>query len=306
MIILVCSRELKITSLYFYLLDGIMEKSMSIFEIEKEIQQMAGFILDELKRVDYYLYALFLSQAYYEPLYMQCPQHVPYGTEEYYSRYVDETRLTFFCKYMNHFRTLPKWDEMDNDSVIYEISSQLMLYSHIWESRSFLTCLIQIVSILSNHKYKWIINFPKAGKGNMIKQNILDLLPNVNEQIRNFITSCYDIDLRNSFAHSAFIIDTDKREIQPLEPTHCYSLPGKNISFAQWEDIFLKLAAFSYYLPVEMNERRFELITELAKSPLDYKLPLYPNNPKGGSVDLILGVDSRRGYAEFMFYKKRV
>lgn len=131
MIILVCSRELKITSLYFYLLDGIMEKSMSIFEIEKEIQQMAGFILDELKRVDYYLYALFLSQAYYEPLYMQCPQHVPYGTEEYYSRYVDETRLTFFCKYMNHFRTLPKWDEMDNDSVIYEISSQLMLYSHI-------------------------------------------------------------------------------------------------------------------------------------------------------------------------------
>ena len=126
--------------------------------------------------------------------------------------------------------------------------------------------------------------------------------PNVNEQIRNFITSCYDIDLRNSFAHSAFIIDTDKREIQPLEPTHCYSLPGKNISFAQWEDIFLKLAAFSYYLPVEMNKRRFELITELAKTPLDYKLPLYPNNPKGGSVDLILGVDSRRGYAEFMFY----
>ena len=59
MIILVCSRELKITSLYFYLLDGIMEKSKSIFEIEKEIQQMAGFILDELKRVDYYLYALF-------------------------------------------------------------------------------------------------------------------------------------------------------------------------------------------------------------------------------------------------------
>lgn len=37
LIILVCSRELKITSLYFYLLDGIMEKSKSIFEIEKEI-----------------------------------------------------------------------------------------------------------------------------------------------------------------------------------------------------------------------------------------------------------------------------
>lgn len=280
--------------------------SKTICEIEQEMYNFVCFILDEMDRTDHKLYALFMSQAYYEPLYMSCPLHVPYGTEEVYSGYVDETRLTFFCKYMNHYRQLANLYNMDDESVVYEISIQLMLYSHIWESRSFLLRMIQVISILSKHEYKWIVNFSKNGKSKLIQQSILELLDGIDSRIKEFINYCYDADLRNCFAHSSYIIDVDKREIQPLEPTHCYFIPDKSISFCEWDVKFLKLASFSYYLPKEMNKRRIDLIEELAHELLLYRLPLYPDNPKGGSVDLYLGADFRRGYPEFKFYKKGV
>ena len=281
-------------------------ETKTISEIEQGMRNLVCFMLDEMDRIDHKLYAHFLSRAYYEPLYMRTPAHVPYATEEVYSGYVDETRLTFFCKYMNHYRQLPDWNNMDEESMVYEISIQLMLYSHIWESRSFLLRLIQMISILSKYEYKWIVNFSKNGKANLIQHYILDLLGRVDIRIKEFVDCCYDVDLRNCFAHSSFIIDVEKREIQPLEPTHCYFVQGKNVSFRKWEDIFMRLAAFSYYLPVEMNNRRMDLIEELMNRPLLNRLPLNPKNPKGRYAELYLGADVRRGYPEFRFYKKGV
>lgn len=280
--------------------------SMTIYEIEQEIHNLVCFMLNEMDRTDHRLYALFMSRAYYDPLYMNLPLHVPYGTEEVYSGYVDETRLTFFCKYMNHYRQLPEWDNMNDESVVYEISMQLMIYSHIWESRSFMLLFIQMISILSKHEYKWMVNFSKNGKSNLIQQCILSLLDRVDNRIKEFVNYCYNADLRNCFAHSSYIIDVDKKEIQPLEPTHGYFIPDKSISFCEWDEKFFRLASFSYFLPKEINNRRMELIKELANDPILYRLPLDPNNPKGGSVEVWLGADFRRGFPEFKFYKKGV
>lgn len=276
----------------------------SINNAKLEIYSLVNRIFDRMDEVDHKSYALFMSQAYYEPMYLSLPAHVPYATEERYSQYVDETRLTFFCKYMNHYEQLSDMGNMDADSIIYEIGIQLMLYVHIWESRSFLIRMIEIFSIIGKHEYMWINGFPKGSKNNLIKQRVLDLLDEVDKPISDFVKKCYDAELRNSFAHSSFTIDVEAEEIVPLEPTHCYPMTEKKITFEEWKNTFVSLAFFSYYLPIVMNERRKTLFDELRKKPLLYTLPLNPDNPKGGKVELWLGADMPGGYPEFIFYKK--
>lgn len=60
----------------------------------------------------------------------------PYVIDNRTDKRIDNTRLDFYQEFLNTYYSFDKYSEIDDNT--YRIHLEMMIYSHIWESKPFL------------------------------------------------------------------------------------------------------------------------------------------------------------------------
>lgn len=233
-------------------------------QVEDEIVELVSNLLDTVKNVSFSDYVLLLSRASYqvenENTYLS-----PYVIQSNLEIRQDKTRERFLSTYLNQYVELLQENVFLSDVISeFNINLQLMMYSHVWESHRFLMNMLRITNILTEGRYLWRIQFEKMQlknqsrkiqipKGKIIEEQIIQPLSKINKGISDFISSMYDNDIRNAFAHSSYMIDYERGCIELLSSESYTS--ARKIYFHQWESIFVNSVLFSYHLTKAIIDR---------------------------------------------------
>lgn len=127
-------------------------------------------------------------------------------------RYYDETREAFYLHYLNR-NDKKEGFHYDGESGIDDLSIEMMIYCHLWDSHYFLKSLYRLSTILDGKGYKWKVIIPDRGKWTFINVNIVDPLVNKSFELGTIVKKAYSSDIRNAFAHSLYYIDVSTRKI---------------------------------------------------------------------------------------------
>ena len=231
---------------------------------EQEVVDFVNNLLDKVKEKNFSQYVLLLSRASYqvenENTYLS-----PYVIQSYLEIMQDMSRQQFLHTYLNQYISLLEEKVFMSDEIQeFNINIQLMIYSHVWESRRFLMNLKRISSILSGKGYKWRISFERTqkkssnkkipiNKGKMIQEKILEPLCSFDEKIGSFISGLYDSTIRNGYSHSLYQINMDEGNIRILK-SETYSVE-KEVNFFDWEITFFYSVLLSYHLTKSIMDR---------------------------------------------------
>ena len=282
--------------------------------LESEVINIVNILLDKVKDINFSDYVLLLSRAGYLKD-LETTSLSPYVTQSNLELIQDNSRRQFLHVYLNQYtHCLEENILYDNEMHEYNINMQLMLYSHVWESRCFLMSLRRIVSILSGNGYEWRISFQtKQGgsnkmipinKGKFIREKVLGPLKTIDNILYEFLTSLYNSTIRNGYSHSMYKIDMEKGCIEFLN-SESYKIED-SICFSDWDDIFCRTVLFSYYLINKITERLNSFIVdypELKQIPI--KWPSYQSTGKY-LPNYIYPVEyeyDHKTYVEFQFTK---
>lgn len=217
-------------------------------EIYDEVEKHVIDTLNALIKNNPQDYVLFLANGEYNKsvTVLNCsPYTIDNRTDAYRDRYRNKFLFDFLEKYYH-----PKKEPLENlskDEVIYKIHLELMIYTHIWESKPFLKKLHRLAVICNKKDYPWEVKVPKTKKYEFIN-NIKINFNNANSGLSKIIEKTYNSSLRNAFAHSDYAIDEDNPKIILLNhnPENNWGL--KDISFNDWEEKFCYSALLCYHL----------------------------------------------------------
>lgn len=235
-------------------------------------------------------YVLLLADGEYKGKYLNyTPKMNPYVIDDKEDTWVDETRVNFFVEFLKTFYSFPSNIDMVDNSEI-RLNMELMIYSHVWESKPFLKKLSRLVKIATGSEYDWKINVPPK-RYNFIKAQIKTILENKCLLIESVINNAYHSSLRNAFAHSEYSFDS-KGSLIWLHNYGSEAWEMKNISFDDWSKRLSYSILLAYNLINITHERRKSL-------PDDFKTTtfkiLHPNS-KGQKniVNIIYEKDNDR------------
>lgn len=148
-------------------------------------------------------------------------------------RYYDKTREGFYLRYLNrNYRK--EGFHYDGDDGIDDLSIEMMIYDHLWDSSYFLKSLLRISSVLSGDGYLWNPQIPEKGKWTFINTQIIEPLIKNGIALGQIVKAGYSSDIRNAFAHSLYNIDKENRTIT-IRPKSGM----KTISFDDFQTKFL-------------------------------------------------------------------
>lgn len=148
-------------------------------------------------------------------------------------RYYDETREGFYLRYLNRNYNKEGF-HYEGDNGIDDLSIEMMIYDHLWDSLYFLKSLVRIASILSGSGYIWKPEIPENGKWRFVNDKVIKPLKDNGVALGNIVEKAYDSDIRNSFAHALYNVNVENRTIS-LRPKRGI----KNISFEEFQEKFL-------------------------------------------------------------------
>ena len=209
-------------------------------------------------------------------------------------RYFDETREQFYLRYLNR--------NYNKDGFCYEgkrgiddLSIEMMIYSHIWESHYFLKSLRRIAGILANEGYLWNVDVKPVGKWNYINDNIIQPLKCSCPELANIVEIAYSSDIRNAFAHSLYVIDSQRQEIH-IRPKR----NSRVITFEEFQKKFL-------YSAILMNHMQNALETNhVAAARKNTALTEVFQTPEGVNVQVVACVKVIDGVEYPEFYLNRI
>lgn len=127
-----------------------------------------------IAKEDYISYILYIGRADVIP-----GLKVHFGTDyviDYrLDRYYDETREAFYIHYLNRNYSKDGFN-YKGTSGIDDLSIEMMIYCHLWDSSYFLKSLYRLSNILCGNGYQWETIIPENGKYQFVKKNIIDPL----------------------------------------------------------------------------------------------------------------------------------
>lgn len=182
-----------------------------IREIYDEVITTIERAFDKIAKEDYISYILFIGRGDMIP---GLKSHV--GTDcvvDYQlDRYYDETRESFYIHYLsrNYAREGFKYE---GETGIDDLSIEMMIYCHLWDSSYFLKSLLRLAEILNGNGYQWETDIPENGKYKFVKEKIIEPLRRRNQPLGNLVAKAYDSNIRNAFAHSLYNVDVESRKI---------------------------------------------------------------------------------------------
>lgn len=251
-------------------------------KIDNEVKTSIEGALDRLKEVDKGNYILFLANGEYVDDYAIIPKYSPYTIEYQLDFYRDESRIRFLSEFMTEYYSFAS-PQINSDDNQYKMNLELMIYTHIWESKMFLKRLYRVAHLVAGKEYDWKIKVPDMGKHDFIRFHIRQIFKEQELEIWEVIKNGFHTSLRNAFAHSEYSFDTMNKHNR----INLYNYSGeswelKSITFDEWSKRFAYSALLSYYFLKLTHERRINLISDFGINIFQIK---HPN--RNGELKLI-------------------
>lgn len=201
-------------------------------EIYKEVTEAVVDSFDKIAKDDYISFILYIGRAEIIPELKRIVGTccvIDYQLDRYY----DETRESFYLHYLNRNYTKEGF-HYEGESGIDDLSIEMMIYCHLWDSNYFLKSLYRLASILDGKGYLWNTDIKENGKYNFIKDKIISPLRTQNISLGNIVAKAYDSNIRNAFAHSLYNVDVEARKIYTRTKQG-----NRTYTFEEFQKVFL-------------------------------------------------------------------
>lgn len=243
--------------------------------IDKEIENIILLTLQNLKRTSVSNYILLLADGEYREVVQSCSglNLNPYLIDDAVDAIKDELRLRFLTNFLNTFYSYSS-DNLPLDSNEQRLHIELMIYTHIWESKPFLKKLYRLSRITSGESYLWLVKIPKASKHDFIRNDIQKEFDKSNNLISEIIKRGFHTSLRNAFAHSDYYFLTVNNETTIyLDNYQGGDWELSKISMFDWSQRFLYSALLSYHLINTIGLCRKNIVTDFGTNIFTIKQP---------------------------------
>ena len=147
--------------------------------------------------------------------------------------YLDETRTQFYLDYLRKNYSKEGYD-YPQDRAVNDITTELTIYSHLWDSEYFMKSLYRIAAIIAGKGYLWECVLPTRELHLHFRDNVIIPLKDHGLKLGEILEKAYHSSIRNAFAHSRYTIDASSRRID-IRPKSGY----ESFSFEEYQQIFL-------------------------------------------------------------------
>jgi hypothetical protein len=238
-------------------------------EVNESIDELLTYIFDNCRDHNYIL--LLANGHYMEDL---VKWGNPYVIDYFVDKHKDESRMKFFSTFMQTFYSFPHGtSKIDNE---FYLHIELMVYSHIWESKPFLRQLYKLAYTAVNDEYEWDAVAPDMGKHDFIRYDIRDAFASKKLKIADVISKGFHTSLRNAFAHSEYRINEEGKYIY-LDNYHGKAWEIRQINYSDWTKKFIYSALLTLNLSNQIHRRRIDIINKFNR---DKYLIIHPINPR--------------------------
>lgn len=222
-------------------------------EVSSAVNQAYDYLRDKTTN-----YILFLANGeYHESLANSHLNLNPYVIDSRDDRYKDEDRRDFFINFIRSYYSFPNKESTDDD--LNKIHLELMVYSHIWESKPFLRQLYRLAILINGKTYPWIVDVPNMSKHEFIRFQIRDTFKQRGLEISKIISNGFHTSLRNAFAHSEYHFNKSNKHIvlDTYKGNDLWDI--RDISFNDWTKRFAYSMLLCHYVQNMFFERRAAL-----------------------------------------------
>jgi len=241
-------------------------------KLESQVIQAIESLFDSIKKENEHDYLLFLIKAENISRYPSFSNlSNPYVIDYSIDRMIDRSRLDFMVEFLKSAYSFSKKGELLGDPKL-RIPLELMIYTHIWESKPFLKQLYRLALLASGDGYPWEVEVPDWSKHTFIRQEIRDIFSASNMVIGDIISNGYHSSLRNAFAHSDYYLCAVTEEIN-LTNYKGDKWELKNISFKNWTIRFIYSILLSFHLENFIQKKRSEVPQEFDLSQYSINIP---------------------------------
>lgn len=149
---------------------------------------------------------------------------------------IDRHRVDFLLQYLNEAYIFQTENSVDSK---FTLTLELMIYSHLWESKHNLSNFKKLADLCDSKPYDWNVKIPEDSKYKFVKDNIREVFKKQNLKIYKIFKDCYSSQLRNAFAHSLYHFSLNGHYLV-FENYDSVKYLTKQLSFDDWTIIFLK------------------------------------------------------------------
>jgi len=239
---------------------------MKILEIQQEIQSAIDEVYEFIAKKDYNSFILFIARADTDPRLKDILPSICV-VDNHLDLYHDETREEFYLRYLNRNYTKDGFN-YQGENGIDDLSIEMMIYCHLWDSDYFIKSLFRIANIVKGAGYLWEAENPDDHKWGKFQHGIIKPIKKENLKLGEIIESAYSSDIRNTFAHSNYSVDSKQRLIY-LRPQRTFS----KITFETFQKKFLYSVILMNLMTNTLEEnhlaaaRKNDVLTSPIKTP---------------------------------------
>ncbi len=238
-----------------------------------------------MAKKDYLSFALFIGRADVVPQ-LKSIDKSEYVVDYQLDRYYDETREAFYLRYLNRNYRKDGF-KYSGDAGIDDLSIEMMIYTHLWDSAYFLKSIYRIAYALSGNGYAWNPDIPEHGKYKFMREQVIEPLLSQGYKLGVVLQKGYKSSIRNAFAHALYSVDIEKRVIY-LRPS---SSPWESFSFEDFQKCFLYSTLLMNKLQncLEVNHdaaaKKNTAITEVFNTPDGARVQIIAETHKAGDKE---------------------
>ena len=246
-------------------------------EIKNAIREAFEFGKSNQKdKNDYYL---FLSNATYIENYVGTNVS-PYVIDNRMDYLIDSHRLDFLTKYLKTYYSFSQFNTSDSKE---SLTMEMMMYTHIWESKNFLKQLIKLLDLCNGNEYQWNYEIPDATNGDskqlLIRDTLRDGFKAKSLKIADIMTSGYRSQFRNAFAHSdySFGLNDEKINLHNYKPN---SYEVDSVGIDEWTKFFCHSFLLNYHFQNYYYQERQKI-----ENPIELFLRNRTGDKKKGIIE---------------------
>lgn len=195
----------------------------------------------------------------------------PFVIDSFVDKRKDNTRLDYAMDFLNDNYSFEHTDTVEDK--LRRIHEELMIYTHVWESKPFLKKLYQVGQVALTDQFVWIVEIPETGKSKFINEKIIKSHRDVGSPLAEIIENGFHRSIRNAFAHSEYVLNAEEKYIK-LNNYKGKPYELDRVSFNDWTRRFAYSVILNYHFLNEIHKRRISLVQDFGTDTFSMIMPV--------------------------------